>query len=118
MAIPLIVLLLFSTNSYAVKCRDYEPPNGEKIIVVMGEDWAKISAPASLGGESLANLVLFAYVVIDGREEELAVPLAFTSDGGIVNSEFYFSSHWAELELHASYGENVCGPRLDYSFAK
>ena len=118
MAIPFIVLLLFSTNSYAVKCRDYEPPNGETIIVVMGEDWAEISAPASLGGERLANLALFAYVVIDGREEELAVPLAFTSDGGIVNSEFHFSSHWAELELHASYGENVCGPRLDYSFAK
>jgi len=117
MAAILIVLLLFSTHAYAVTCKNYEPPNDETISVEIESDLASISAPSVLDGKSLSSLMLIAYVDIEGHEEELSVPLAFTNDGSIVKGEFQFSSLWAEFQILASYGNEICGPRLEYTIA-
>ena len=113
----LAMFLLFSTNTVAAKCKDYKPPNGENIEVKIELGSAEISLPSRIGDNGLEHLVLFVYLGINGKDEELAVPLAFTIDDSIAKSSFGVSSLWAEFQLLASYSDNYCGPRLEYSFA-
>jgi hypothetical protein len=116
LATILTIPLLISTNTIAAKCKDYVPPKGEKIEVKIEAGSAEILLPSKIGDDSLKHLVLFVYLKINGKGEELALPLAFSIDDGIAKSNFGLSSLWGELELFASYSGNYCGPRLEYKF--
>ena len=111
------LLLLCSVTAQAVTCRDYVAPGGEVIRIETEDTMTYISLPSVLEDKELEFLSLWFYPNPEDKDAELSVPLFFRIEDGVAKSFFHASSILGELEVHAKYGDDICGPRLSYRFA-
>ena len=106
--------MLFSGIAQAANCPDYQAQNEEKISIETEDTMTYISLPSVLEDEELKYLSLWIYLNLEGKKEELSVPLFFKIEDGVAKSFFHAASIWGEFEVHAKYGDDVCRPRLSH----
>ena len=113
----IVISMLLSGSVQADECPDFVAPNDKTIEIETEDTMTYIALPSALEGDELKYLSLWVYPSFEGKNEELSVPLFFRVEGGVAKSFFQASSIWGEFEVHAKYGDEICGPRLNHRFA-
>ena len=113
----IVISMLLSGSVQADECPDFVAPNDKTIEIETEDTMTYIALPSALEGDELKYLSLWVYPSFEGKNEELSVPLFFRVEDGVAKSFFQASSIWGEFEVHAKYGDEICGPRLNHRFA-
>ena len=110
--LSLLPLLIFPALCEALTCTNYEPPSGKAIQLELDGGVTYFTVPATLEGQRLESVTLWAYPLGRDASGELVAPLAFKAAGDSMKGHFVITAPFLEAEITATYSKDVCGPRL------
>lgn len=111
-----IVLLavLISNTALGYSCKEYAPPNGEKLELQTTDGYWYFSVPATLDGRALENITI-AFWKKDG-DGSFSTDLAYKIEEN--QAKGYLHVDWQGIQgwIQAYYVAEQCGPRLYLEF--
>lgn len=120
--ISALAILLTSLSAFSsIRCLEVDTTGIEPLTSwqVYGEGSYKFSAPSVVKGKEIREVSLF---LDQGNEHGIeslggSFPLSFKIKGDFILGNFILSGKWSHAQIVAYYGEDLCGPELEYQLS-